>query len=709
MSFEKATTLRSRTYLGLLLAQFLAAFNDQASHIVAIFYAGDMLVRFVAAPGIDEKLIVSVVTACFISPFFLFSPLAGMLADKFSKQKTLIFWKIAEVAMMGLATAGFLIPHFPNLGLASLETQCVWSSVLVVSAVFLMGTHSAFFVPAKYGVMPEILHPTVLSRGNGLLEGTSFVAQILGTSVGGYLYGLTKSTIDADGALSLGREYLIGFLLLSLAVVGAIASFLIKPMPAANPSLSLTWKLWRPLRQNIGILLRSRPLALAVLGIAFFACMTLFLRQTLIYEGDTGKELAAAEARLAHRDRNGAEDAEPIDLLDASATKTQRAEFKISLLIAMVGLGVGIGSLLAGYLSGDKVELGLVPIGAVFLILFTAALAFVLRSTVAMVPVLILIGIAAGLYIVPLYTLLQHRAPKDSKGNLVATSNFINVAGGLIAIALFYLITAIMEPILGIHPSDQALKNDPELLPRYIEELRLQTYLPSALCMTASLLTVAMVVILCRQLPDFLVRAVLWLRSQGRYHLTASGVQLLPTSGPAILATNCARFEDCMHIVAATDRYIRFFLFESPAAADGHIPLERFLARQTGLVTLRLGSISQAEWDSALNHATQTLAAGEIVGVTTALDAADGDSAKFLRELLARMPVPVYPVHCSVQEPDMDAGGRRVGKRRARVVFGPPLTSSADRTGTAVSQSAALDPSRSPEQVRQALCRLAER
>src|SRR5262245_7256922 len=89
MQFQPSTTLKSRSYIGLILAQFLAAFNDQAIHIVAIFYAGDMLVRYVALEPVKDTEIISIVTACFISPFLFFSTLAGMLADKYSKRSTL--------------------------------------------------------------------------------------------------------------------------------------------------------------------------------------------------------------------------------------------------------------------------------------------------------------------------------------------------------------------------------------------------------------------------------------------------------------------------------------------------------------------------------------------------------------------------------------------------------------------------------------------
>ena len=139
-----------------------------------------------------------------------------------------------------------------------------------------------------------------------------------------------------------------------------------------------------------------------------------------------------------------------------------------------------------------------------------------------------------------------------------------------------------------VRPSDLPLKDayDQEMVPRFL------------FC-GASLMTLGILLLLCKQLPDFFVRALLWLRSHGRYRLRVIGLNNLPSDGPAILATNCDRFESCMQVLAATDRYTRFILFES--AADGPPrPLLRYLARRTGLVVLHPKQISSAQWEKAL-------------------------------------------------------------------------------------------------------------
>src|SRR5262249_44920293 len=128
-------------------------------------------------------------------------------ADCFSKRHGLVIWKMAEVGIALIALLGFY------LGSVHDNPVGAW---LVMSTVFLMGTHAAFFAPAKYGAMPELLQPHVLSRGNGILESTTFLAAIFGTVAGGLLSHIFHR-----------QEYWIGVVLLGLALIGAVASLVI--------------------------------------------------------------------------------------------------------------------------------------------------------------------------------------------------------------------------------------------------------------------------------------------------------------------------------------------------------------------------------------------------------------------------------------------------------------------------------------------------
>jgi MFS family permease len=259
--------------------------------------------------------------------------------------------------------------------------------------------------------MPEILPPHLLSRGNGLLESLSFLAVILGTVAGGVL---------SSEFLFKGREYYIGLILVGLAVVGAVASLLIHAMPAANPNRPFPSNQLKPVWENLRVLLSSRALTLAVLGIAFFTFVVAFMRATVYMLGES------------HVPR--------------------WSEFKTSVIVGMSALGIGLGSPLAGYLSGGRVELRLVPVGACGMIAAAASGAFLLHWLPGLIASIILIGFFTGFFIVPLFTLLQHRAPKASKGESIATSNFINVVGAITASVLFFALVNVAQRV-GVVPS----------------------------------------------------------------------------------------------------------------------------------------------------------------------------------------------------------------------------------------------------------------
>jgi MFS family permease len=665
--FQPSKTLFTRTFCGLLLAQFLAAFNDQAIHASAMFYA-------IAHGHMTANTAISLMPVLFYAPWAIFCTLAGYMADRFSKRSSLVAWKVVEIAITLVALGGFWL---------GTEHRSWLGPIVVLSAVFLMGTHSAFFVPAKYGIMPEILEPQLLSKGNGILESTSFLAVILGTVSGGLLSSYFKH-----------REPYIALVLFVLAVVGAVGSLLIRPVPAADPTRPFPRDLIQPLVHSLRTLWRSRPLALSMLGIAFFTFMVAFMRATMYMHGES--------------------------------QNPPWPEDKTSLVAATVALGVGLGSPLAGYFSGNKVELGLVPLGAVGMILATLIAALTIFWVPGLIAAIILIGFFSGFYIVPLYTLLQHRAPKASKGELIATSNFINVTGATAASVLFRFLTfaaaamgvarpvpqqdvasgiladlqfrhgipayfAIRQPddldgkkkkpfgrplekgrVGKIAPGDDTARislssdslNDGDRVKvsaytvRGVKHFEVrdasvplsdaydQEMVPRFLFIGASVMTLGILILLCRQLPDFFVRALLWLRSHGRFRFRVSGTNNLPADGPVILATNCERFQESLQVIAATDRYTRFILLES-AADDAPRPILRYLARRTGLVALRAGTIDPETFSKAIARGTRALDAGNLLGITLKTDEMPSEAHQLLNRLQDSKQVPILPIHCA--------------------------------------------------------------
>jgi MFS family permease len=380
MTEQPAGALWSRTFVGLLIAQFLAAFNDQAIHAAAMFFA-------INQHALTEASAISLMPILFYAPWALFCTLAGYLADRYSKRNSLVAWKFAEVGVCAVAMTGFWLGDHGWHG----------GPWVVLATVFLMGTHSAFFVPAKYGAMPEILPPHLLSKGNGVLESLSFLAVILGTVSGGVM-----------SFLFLGHEIVIGLILLGLAAVGAVASLMIRKIPAANPGRPFPAYLYGPLWSSLKTLLSTPPLRFAVAGIAFFTFVVAFMRATVYMLGES--------------------------------QNPRWDELKTSAVVGTVALGIGLGSPLAGWLSGRKIGLGLVPIGALGMIAGCLAAGKLMENIPVLVGCIVLIGFSTGFYIVPLFTLLQYRAPKASKGDAIATSNFINVTGAILASLTFFLV-----------------------------------------------------------------------------------------------------------------------------------------------------------------------------------------------------------------------------------------------------------------------------
>ena len=628
-------------------------------------------------------------------PWALFCTISGYLADRYSKTYSLIAWKVAEIVIALVLTLGFLLG----------TTTGAW---IVMSTVFMMGTHAAFFAPAKYGAMPEILQPHVLSRGNGILESTTFLAAILGTVSGGFLFFQFQD-----------YEVWVGVIILVLSVVSAAASLLIAYLPPSNPARPFPVNLIKPLIANLRLLFNSRPLALSVIGIAFFIFMVAYMRSSVYMHGES----------------------------------RHWPEWRTSLIVATVALGVGLGSPLAGYLSGGKIELGLVPLACVGMAVATFVAGLAIEETAVLVGALIVLGFFSGFYMVPLYTLLQHRAPKTSKGDLVATSNFINVTGAIAASILFFLlvkgtqltgIAVAIEPVDGVAQGVlQGLKKDhghvigvkiakdngkvvrfkapPPFTENWFEVLwedeadqaagverialaddllevltgGLQVgdrvvvskytlhgiehfliraegqplkpvydyeLLPRYLFIGAALMTLGILALLTRTLPDFFIRSLFWLWSLGRFKTREVGLKNLPTTGPVVLVTNCRSLCSGLQLVSVTDRTTKVVL---PAGYDRSIGVGilRTLAARNTVIEMPAPGALPAAWEHVRNLAMAALAAGHLLAV--AVDGPDDDVQAFLTQVGRDTVAPIVPVFCGVLDPVKSTP-------RVRVVFGQP-------------------------------------
>ena len=293
-----------RGFWALFVTQFQGAFSDNVYRTLAMFLIIGM--AQLTLPGDSRELRMALVGALFALPFILFSMAGGYLADRFSKRSITIGVKVFEILIMLFVTAGLVLEH----------------PTVLLAGVFLMGTHSAFFGPSKYGLLPELLPEKKLSWGNGLIELGTFLAIVLGTIGGGWLFEFFA-----------GPEIRAGYILIGLAVIGLITSFGISRVPAADPTKQFRANFLLDLRLQMQTIRRDRVLALAVLGNTYFFFLGALIQQYTIYA--YGKDL--------------------LFLNEGQIT---------SYLMPAIALGIGVGSFAAGYLSGNKIESGLIPLGS---------------------------------------------------------------------------------------------------------------------------------------------------------------------------------------------------------------------------------------------------------------------------------------------------------------------------------------------------------
>lgn len=358
-----------RGFWNLMFTQFQGAFSDNALRWLVIF----PVLASVTLSEADKQGFASQASLLFALPFLIFSSIGGWMADRFSKRSVMIGVKLAEIAIMLFAAFAL-----------AWEKQA-----MQLAAICLMGVHSTFFAPAKYGVMPEVLPASKLSSGNGILEMLTFVGVILGTFAGGWL---------AEGLAH--REGWSGLLLATLAVFGLVASLGIARVPAADPGKKLNFNLIGEIWCNLRSMKADRDLWRANWGhTAFYFVATL-----------VQINLALFAQKVFH------------------LKPTEQAWLQASL-----SLGIGVGSILAGKLSRDRIEYGLIAPGAALMAVAGIWLGWPAMSLSGFTAGLFFLGLGGGLFIVPLVSVLQHRPSAQMKGAVQGAASWLSWVGIAVA------------------------------------------------------------------------------------------------------------------------------------------------------------------------------------------------------------------------------------------------------------------------------------
>jgi len=558
--------LGSRRFAPFFWTQALGAFNDNAFRNAMV-----MLVAF--QMGLDDRtvsLYTSLAPALFILPYFLFSATAGQLAEKYEKTRIIRFVKLFEIGAMLLAAIGFYTHHI--------------SLLLVV--LFLMGLHSTVFGPIKYAILPQALKPQELVGGNGLVEMGTQLAMLIGMIAGNALMLIAGFGPVAASSLTI-----------LVACIGYLASRQIPQAPATAPDLRFSWNPYTETVKVLKLTRADRAVFNAVLGISWFW----FFGTVLI-------------SQLPNYTR--------LNLGGDGSVNT--------LVLTLFSIGTGIGSLLCERMSGRRVEVGLVPLGAFGLTVFGVDLYFA-RSGLALLHGLdwtmflrspgswrialdlTLVGMFAGFYVVPLFAFVQSRAPREQLSRIIAGNNILNALWICVASGF------------GLGLSAAGLT-------------------PAQIFLATALLNIAVAVYIFTLVPEFLMRFITWVLVNTLYRVRVDGTQHIPEEGPALLVCNHVSFMDPLLLMANLRRPARFVMYYKIF----NIPLLNFVFRTAKAIPIAGQKEDPEVLRKAYEEVDAALADGEVVcifpegGLTK-----DGEVATFrpgVTHILHQRPVPVVPM-----------------------------------------------------------------
>ena len=397
----QTTLFRDRSFWGMTATQFLGAFNDNLFKQLMLLLA--IPVGAEVAERSDEQ---GFATMLFSLPFVLFSGVAGYLSDKFSKRSVIVACKVAEIGIMLLGMIGFLM--YDKTGYAGL-----------LAVLFLMGTHSAFFGPGKYGILPELFRAADLPRANGVILMTTFLAIIFGTASAGLLGDLLA---NEGGQRDPQRLWIGSLMCIGIAVFGTCTSLLVRRVPAAVPDLQFDPSGVAIPAETRAMLAADKPLLAALLVSCMFWLVSGVAMQSVNSLGMTQLDLG---------------------------------ERRTSLMTAVIGLGIAIGAVIAGRLSRGKADFRLVTWGAWGMIAGFVLMAISLPQENGgfkhllgfggSFPVLIALGMAAGMFAIPVQVFIQMRPPENQKGRMIAVMNLTNFIAILLSGAVYMLFDRVIE------------------------------------------------------------------------------------------------------------------------------------------------------------------------------------------------------------------------------------------------------------------------
>jgi 1-acyl-sn-glycerol-3-phosphate acyltransferase len=484
--------MTTKRFAPFFFVQFFGAMNDNIFKNTIL-----ILLTFKVVSEAESATLASLAGGLFILPFFLFSGVAGQIADKNEKSYLMRLVKLIEIPVMIVGAISFFISNTP----------------LQFITLFLMGTLSAFFGPVKYSILPQHLTEEELVGGNSLVELGTFLAILIGTIAGGLLAGSQNMMA-------------IAATIISVALASWLIAKFVPVAPAGDPGLKLNWNPFTETTKLYRLISKKEAIFNSIVGISwlwFFGAIVL-------------SQLPIFVKHVLHA--------------DASV---------VTLLLAVFSISIGIGSILTEKLSRGMIELGIVPIGALGLTIFTGDLYFInynpandalitasqfwaaakSGANLRIIIDFMMIGIFFSMFMVPLFALIQIRSDEESRSRVIAANNIFN--------SVFMVVSAIAVPIL-ISFGNGVLE----------------------ILLITAILNFIVSVYIFTLIPEFFMRFVIWVLAGTIYRVSYEGRKHIPTNGSAILVCNHISFIDWFIITAGCGRPVIFVMdhqiFKIPVA-----------------------------------------------------------------------------------------------------------------------------------------------
>ena len=561
---EHFALFTQRRFLPFFGTQLMNALNDN-------IYKNALILLFtmqaLSGDQVQASTLINICAGVLMLPFILFSGYAGQFSDKYDKSVVIRYVKFFEVCIIIVGTVGLYLNN----------------NFILISALFLLGMQTTFLSPIKYSFFPQHLHDDELMRGNGFLEMGYFSAILFGTILGTVLMSYEQ-----------GSRY-VSVAILIVSLLGWLFCLQVPKTKASDPDLKIEWN---PFKENwtvLKLIAQNRTIFLSVLALAWFWFFcSVFLAQipsyTMLYLGGD-KQV-------------------------------------VSSIFGLFAISIGVGAMLCDRISNKHVEVGLIPFGMIgltlFLFDFTNRDAIIATEQLPLLPFIkahgirsfvdvSCMGISCGLYLVPLYTLIQKRTPIELCSRVISGSNIVG--------ALFMVLASVYAIImvnLGFTIAD--------------------------IFWYTSVATLILTIGVLQAVPEFMIRFFAWILVNTLYRVEREGLDQIPAEGPAIIVCNHVSFLDPVLIVAFSRRPIRFIMWYT----YHNIPIIGYIFKKAKTIPIAGTKECPSVKEKALEDAVSALRNGELVGLfpegTLTQDGELGIFRAGILEILDKEPVPVIPI-----------------------------------------------------------------